>query len=138
MKRFFFPFAKKYDNLSEHIWHRAAVVIYWILIAVSIVGIFFADQTPEVNSLNACIQIFVQTQPNISSKTLDTVCPGPNTGPNFLVAIIGTFLLSYIFQIIYYKIFLFVALGKDSMTDTSLRQQLINTIHNARPNRDIQ
>lgn len=114
MKKFFFPFAKKYSHLSKYVWHRLAMVIYWILLACILYGIYHSLQSPEFNAIVTCHQTWMQTVPGISLQTLDADCAGYSldTGFNFTMALIGTFIASYLIQIIYYKIVLYIVLGK--------------------------
>jgi hypothetical protein len=114
MKKFFFPFAKKYSHLSEFAWHRFAVVIFWILIPVSLGGIFLSNQTPEIHNYNGCVQVWVVESSGVSAQSIDATCSflSPDTGFNFLFAIIGTLIASYLMQILYYKVLLYIALRK--------------------------
>jgi hypothetical protein len=114
MKQFFFPFAKKYNYLSRYVWHRFAIVLYWILLVAVLYGIYHSLQAPEVNALATCYQTWIQTVPSISLQTLDADCAGYplDTGFNFGIALIGTFIASYLIQIIYYKIVLYIIFGK--------------------------
>ncbi len=56
----------------------------------------------------------IQLNPNASWQDNNTACAvfQPHTQVNFILAIIGTIVFSYIIQVIYYKVMLYVALGK--------------------------
>lgn len=115
MKGIFFPFSKKYSYLSKYAWHRFAVVFYWILIIFSLGGIWIPFQSQQVRSFNACYQTWMEITPNISLQSLNDHCGTlkPDTWTNFAVAVILVLVISYIVQVIYYKVILYVAFGKN-------------------------
>ncbi len=115
IKKIFFPFAIKYTHLIKHSWHRFAIVAYWIIIIFSLFGVFSSIQTPEINNRANCFSMQIELHPTNALQAMDANCSvfQPDTGFNIIVAIIATLIISYLIQIVYYKIILYVALGKN-------------------------
>lgn len=115
MRKIFFPFSKKYDQLSKHAWHRLAIVAYWILIMVSFFWMYHSLQSPQESNAIACLQMQMELHPGISIESMDAQCATsfPSTRINVLAAIIGTIIASYVIQILYYKVLLYIIFGKN-------------------------
>jgi hypothetical protein len=116
MKKLFFPFSKNYKHLTNHAWHRFFVVLYWILILASLIGLYWLMQYPEIQNMSNCFSTQIYLHPGGNVNSMDSNCAvfKPDTGSNFVLAIIGTLILSYIFQLIYYKVLLYIIFGKNS------------------------
>jgi hypothetical protein len=120
MKKIIFPFCNKYPKLGIHWWHRFFVAIFFILITVMPIFLYITLVNSDIQSWQGCANQFNfdfwnRTDPLGWSKVVENVC-GPNAiihyRDNLLFAIVSMILISYLLQIIYYKIFLYIVLGK--------------------------
>ncbi len=116
IRKFFFPFTNKYTQLANYAWHRFAIVIYWLIIGVSLIGTYFVLMANQTSLLDNCYRLHIALNPQNGIQTMESSCSAWNTtpGPNLIAAVVGTLVLSYIIQILYYKIILYIIFGRNS------------------------
>jgi hypothetical protein len=110
MKRLLFPFSSSYDNLTSFWWHRLFQILFIVLIALSLLYLWRWGNSQEMSPYIGCLQATAQPPATDSSIC---IAPEVHSGENFLVALLITIILSYIIQVVYYKVLLYIVLGKN-------------------------
>lgn len=119
MKKIFFPFYNKYPKLNVLWWHRLSVVIFFVFIVVTPIFLFLFLVHDDIQSWEKCIDGWdywrTHGDYSIVGPLIEEDC-GANIvihrRLNSFFAIISTIISSYFLQIVYYKIFLYIILGK--------------------------
>lgn len=111
LKKILFPFNTKRPNLDRFVWHRLLTVLYFLSILPFLIFTWISIINYEFSPIQSCIDSeFILSGPYDISH-----CWGLakiHHSIDFLIALIITVTTSYLIQIIYYEIILYIFLGK--------------------------
>ena len=112
IKNFLFPFSGKRVNLDKSIWHRLAVVIFFVGILIFLGWSWFAIMNFEYSPTKSCVDaVFASNSYDIDHCfELSKV----HHIRDIFIALGLTLLASYLIQVIYFKVFLYIILGKNN------------------------
>jgi|GEM_PF-5046701 len=103
---YFFPFAHRYNHLNQYWWHRLFSVLYWVVLFLTLIWFFWLNQSYQNSGYELCFRINLESNVEPVSRGCDVFMP--HTLSNIGLAIIGTVIISYLLQIIYFKVFLYI------------------------------
>ena len=105
LNRVFFPFRR--PDLGRHWWHRLAVVAFFAVITMVWIGIWIGGNRSELQDYRSCLELA-----NLAEKPSDNcVVFPPHAGANFVIGVIAALVSSYLLQLIYYRVVLYVIFG---------------------------
>lgn len=117
MKKILFPFYSKYPKLGTFWWHRLGVVTFFFIVLGMFIFTYVDANNAEERKMDGCInsQNYISNPQNYV-KTIDEVCGSDfyrvHYRNNLINAIIAMVIFNYLLQILYYKVLLYIFLGK--------------------------
>lgn len=111
LKDILFPFSNRH-GLDDYTWHRAFQVLFSALIFITFCTFQYLSAKPYYDAKDACYSI-ANTPPVVDSSRCATL-PQPPYLSNFLWATLVTLIISYVLQVIYYKVFVYIIKGNKS------------------------
>lgn len=106
LKKILFPFINNERHLDKFIWHRIFVVLYFFGLIFFFLWSWFAMMNVEYEPIESCIMLRLGTDIN-DCFTLSKV----HHWIDLMIAFGLTIIISYLMQIIYYKIILYIIFG---------------------------
>ena len=130
IKKILFPFHKKSLPLKKYWWHRLFVVVFFITVIVAALFPLYIDVHAynvanigcnEIQFDYAHISKYANPEVGMSlADSLRDVCLEGSSSilnsarkPDLIFGIIFALFISYVLQLIYYKIFIYILFGKD-------------------------
>ncbi len=105
-----FPFKKHWSHLKDFWWHRLVVVIFHITLVFTLFGTWFCQNISEYDQ-TLCINTAHQTNLPFGLGSYYCVHQVVHVWINLIHSLILMILMSYILQLFYYKILLFIIFG---------------------------
>lgn len=112
VKKFLFPFANQRPNLDKSAWHRLVKVLFFVGLPIFLVWSWIAIVNLEYAPTQNCVDYIIEFNPfqDMShcfelSKVHHIV--------DFWIALGLTLSTLYFLQVIYYKVILYIILGKN-------------------------
>jgi hypothetical protein len=109
---YLFPFAQKFTYLKQYWWHRLFTVLYWFALVSILFWFFWLNQGYENTSYELCFRINLES--NIEPIGRGCEVLAPHTLTNIGFALVATLITSYLLQLVYFRVFLYI-LGKKPM-----------------------
>lgn len=109
VKAILFPFINKRPDLKKSAWHRLMVVIYFISLLPFLLWSWFLIMNFEYAPTQNCIDLknFINSYDISECFALSSV----HHITDLFIAIALTIIASYLIQIIYHKVILYIILG---------------------------
>lgn len=108
MQNLLFPFLIKYSHLNTHWWHRFLIVSFFAILAYSTLCFFGLLHVIQQDSYDRCLASIVSSCSSLNPNGVIYILL------DILLALIATFFLSYMIQVLYYKVFIYIIYGKNS------------------------
>ncbi len=126
IKVFFFPFYKRNQILKKYWWHRFLVVLFTLIIICSWISVWGWANGVEAEPRNICVGMVVDEEVHSNNYGFIPDSGGTTQNDSFdkcvaeypvhqflnlIYATIGTLIISYGLQLIYFIIFYYIIFG---------------------------
>lgn len=104
-----FPFVVKYKGLNKFWWNRLFLAMFIILILATLVFVWISLNNEQYKGYEACVYLSSYSEGSFDGCSEIYKI---HSGYNFLMALVVALVASYLIQIIYYKVILYIIFGK--------------------------
>jgi hypothetical protein len=106
-----FPFCHGRGHMDRYAWHRFAVVLFWAALIAIMLAVWLGSNASEMRSYAACLRLNISME-----KEMTAGCDAylPHRWWNMTFAVLVSLVSSYLLQIVYYKVILYVASGRET------------------------
>ena len=111
LQRLVFPFVDTSRDLSRYWWHRLTVVSFIIAVVVTLFGVWITLNSNQSSAIATCLEFQLRLTDSID-RALSNCSSYPfHPRDNFIAGLVTAIVVSYLAQVIYFKVVLYVVLG---------------------------
>jgi hypothetical protein len=115
IRKILFPFANKRPNLNKSVWHRLFVVLFFIGLILFFGWSWFAIINFENEPFQNCIDTAIYLGKNVDVDQCRELGGEVHHIPDLFISLILTIIASYLVQLMYFKVILYIILGKENV-----------------------